>query len=915
LQSEIQLFFKKEDDSSIEIKIAPGLDALMQEIVEFEKIKNLVLLINIGDKKLSTGEVLDLIYEASSQVILTESAFFALSDFFTVSSSPIRGPFRVTYGTSLDGVVNRIYKRLASKEDAQRVPLSTVNSANKWTFKGITKTWLIDYLQHNPADIPTLNSKGIVNDLSYQLNESDLPRIIRLNLGKHRLSFLSGLVKSWNIENVVPIFPPWVYQAKVANYLNVDVRCKNCLAAAGINYFYNFFDFSDVKLLNTPNFGHSSYTKLRMELIDAVPAFINAPSGSSIGGGLIQQIISDFYEETVAGELSETKVAYFKSLYSPYKNASESDGIAWNVADFGNNVSHPNLISELPHSTKNIPTLESISSFNTLLGCLDYFASVDIKKANYKEIFNSRLGIIFKPKSLQEVGDLFDVTRERVRQIEKKLSKLFEQKYNIRSQLIKRLDAIRSDLTIPLTITGLSIFDKWFDGFEDRPWLLENIFSAVKVENYRVHKFDNEFIIAPGDHDFIAVTIKAVKQMIQDRIKNGLNKSDIEEFTISLIGYETPELVDTVVYEATKNITFSPGADKKVLFIGSKIAALIANILALSKTPMNCSEIAHILREKYGIEGEVNYFRNICNGSFYQYAPSTFGFVEHLNLTEQEIAEVCDFSFEFMADNGDTKQWHCDQILEQLRNDIPDLANKLDKYKLRICLENSSRFIDLGRMVFVLKQEGSIVNNIRRIEFAKFVEAILEKSETPLDKDEIYKIIERDRALGATAQIFSSGRLVSVAIGKWALMDKHLNINDLDYASIVSDIVNSLKNCNHGLSQEELVSTLSESSKTSRFFDNPYLLFSLAVKSKLCKREDIYLFLREWEGCRRVTLKDAVIYALEKVPVEGMSLKEIIAISEGYYGHTIDRLYAARIFVDNDFVYNDVLQVWKRNLP
>ena len=46
---------------------------------------------------------------------------------------------------------------------------------------------------------------------------------------------------------------------------------------------------------------------------------------------------------------------------------------------------------------------------------------------------------------MQEVGELIGVSRERVRQIEKKLLKKFSSKYRISEKLEKKLDDIRNE--------------------------------------------------------------------------------------------------------------------------------------------------------------------------------------------------------------------------------------------------------------------------------------------------------------------------------------------------------------------------------------------------------------------------------------------------------------------------------------
>ena len=914
MQSEIQLFYKKENNSSLEVIVVTSLSALMQELGELEKNKNLTLIINVGEKRLKDEEVLDLFHKQLAKVLLTESAFFALSEFFLINSAPVRGPFLTTYGTSLYRVNDKIYQRLISRNNFQIKSLSTENSVNQWTYNGITKTWLIDYLRQYPEDVPILNSNAIINDLSYQLNECNLTKETRLKLGRHRSNFLIGLKDFSNIENLVPLMPPWTYQAEVSKYLEVDVRCKNCLNAAGIKFFFNFFNFTDHQLLRVPNFGRSSYTKLRMGIVNAVYAYINASSDSPISGSFIQEIINDFYEESVIGGVAKLKPEFLKNPYNTERSFNESNLINWNPDDFKNGGS-----SSVPRNNELLSIVsnkaqEANRSFATLQDCLNYFSTIDIKKPNYQKCFIHRMGITSKPKSLQEVGELIGLTRERVRQIEKKILIQFENKYKIREQLICRLDSIRLGLAIPLTITGLSSFDKWFDGFENRPWLLESLFSAVGVENYRLHSFDNELIIAPGDHDLIGATIRSVKQMILERFENGLTESDIKEFTSSLIGFETPELIDTVVYEATKNIAFDSDVDKKVLFVGSKVAATIANILASSNIPMNCHEITNILRNKYGIDGEVNYFRNICNTSFYQYAPSTFGLLKHSNLSNDEIYKISDYCFNIIIDGGAGKQWHCDKLLDLLIEEDTSFKDKLDKYKLRVCLIKSEKFIDLGRMTFVIKTEEAVASGIKRIEISDFIEAILEKSPTPMHKEAIYKIIEQNRGLGDCAQIFHSGRLVSTAPGTWGLMDKHLNLSEADFKDITFELVSILQKKQFGLTEAELLNEILEDSKSCRFKDNPYILFSLGIKSKSCRREDIYLTLSEWDDCRRATLRGSVIKALEESQFGAMKLKQILDIAEGYYLHSIEGAYAKKILIENNFFYDEQIQAWKRDL-
>ena len=898
MQVEIQLFFKRELDSSFERKCVSSLGDLLAEISVLKSIDNLSLLINVGGH-VEARQILKLwaLDSFPSKIILTESAFLALSDFFEISSclTLSNHPY---YETSFYGVVGKIFDRITSSQmiDKKQSLLDglEIGVAEDGLFaKGISKTWLKDYIIHHPEDSDLLKRIEIIDDISYQQFEDGLSKEIREKLGRHRLYFLYDLLDNTKIENIISILPPWVLKSLIKEYLIIDVRCQNCLASQNILKFNDLLNYSDETLLRVPNLGRSSYTQIRSKLEGGIEFFIKSQQISFSQENFIQSSLDCLYQD-IPKAISGTGGSGFavKGLLDLWED----------------------IQTKYPTNIKSVDTPVNIE-LNSLIETLNYFASSEINKSKYQQVLNYRLGIKSKPKSLQEVGELIGVSRERVRQIEKKLLKKFSSKYRISEKLEKKLDDIRLGLSIPLSVSGLSIYDPWFKGIEETPWLLGSMLSAFNIGRYRVHNFENELIIAPGENDLIENSIKAVRDFIQDRIESGLTKSQILDFTNNFVGIFTPELVDTIFYGATKNVVFDLTAnDSPVIAISSRLVAALTTLLQNSPKPLKCDELVILLKDLFDFDAELNYVRNTCSTNFFQYAPSTFGLLGHSLLSLEEMTKITDAVYEIILDKGETKQWHCDKLLDLLIEEDSFLEDKLDKYKLRICLLRSDKFIDLGRMVFIIKTDGVPVSGIKRIEFAQFVEAILEKSEVPIHRDAIYKIIERDRGLGDCAQIFHSGRLISTAPGVWGVMDKHLNLSDLDFRDIVSDLVLILKNKQFSLTESELLNEITEASKAFRFKKSPYVLFSLGVKSKLCRREDIYLSLSEWDDCRRPTLKDSINKALEQVPSSGMKLVKILEIAEEYYQHSIDRPYVNKVLIDNNFAYDEENQVWKRVL-
>jgi hypothetical protein len=880
LSASIHLYFEKHSNAEIICLKAQDLSSLIQDFDGSSSSFSSALL-SVGTNKLPTPEVLDLLRAYPNRVILTQSAYYAVSEYFKIIDPPIKRGEEFIFLTSFDGVDDKFNSNTKNFKEvnlqSNLLEISMESYPPEWVYKKFTKTWLRDYLMQNPDHALDLEEAKIVDDISYQVNEVNLPKELRLELGYHRFQFLSEfLPKGRLVENYIPLFPPWVYVAEVAEYLPLDVRCHNCLKSISICFFYDFFKISEKLLLTTTNYGKRSHDLLLADLEHGIKDFKKHV-------GFVKEIFDAQY---------------------PYLNSF----------DYLNNDPNGEFVDIFEENDFNDSEEVQHEITKTLFESFFLYRDTTLNKKSYKDVFSYRLGLTGKPKTLQEVAEILGVTRQWISQIEKKILLKFSQKFNVADILLKKIHSIRIGLQIPLTVETLSSYDPWFVGIEDKPWLLSSMFSTFKLDDYRVHNFDGQHIIAPGESEFIELAIKSTKEFIVDKFKEGLYKSDIQQFVSNLIGVITPELVDIVLYECTKNVTFDiNGKDPKVMFVGSKLNASIASILSNSETPLNCTEIARLLKERFDYDVEINYVRNACNTSFYAFAPSTFGLIHHLPFSKQEISSLCDLSYDHIIENGASKQWHCERILEAILDTDPSLERRLTKYGVRICLSTSDRFQYLGRMVFALNNPDESNGTSKRIEFAQFVEAVLDKSPVPMKREDIYEIIERDRGLGSAAQIFNSGRLVSIDVATWALMDKHLHIAESEFQAIVTEIVDILKSKGHGITEMELLECLSSNSAANRFKSNPYLLFSLGVKSKLCKKEDIFLYLSEWDDCRRITAREASLEAITKIPSSGIKMKDLMEIASNIYGHAMLRSALASALVDNNYSYDEVLQTWTKN--
>lgn len=728
-----------------------------------------------------------------------------------------------------------------------------------WVVRGNSFTWFKDFSMRYPDIARLATSIGIVNDITYQTHEYKLEGSVRLQLAKHRIEFLLPLLKLAHIQDYCKVIPPWGLEIPV-DKLNFGVRTSNRLAMLGIKVLGDFSRFPNEVLLRTSGFGMRSLNEVRAELSSQLDFFVHEHR-------------SDIGAQNQAVQLT-------------FNDEDDSED----------------------HGDKQITSEPHYSSDNLI----DLLNEVILKiKPIWIPTVRMRFGMDERTMTLQEVADKTGVTRERVRQITSKSRSQIAKLTDLPNKIKLHLDEVREGLVIPLQVENLPNYDEWFTGFDQKPWLLDALLSEFNVGMYRVHKYNGINIVSVGETGFIDDLVKNIKAYVKNSIGSSITKGDIRKRVSDLISASSPELIEFIFSEATRNAKFSDEGDEGALIsFGQGIDTFIALVLNKSDTPLHAKEIAKRIMEESKLPVDIRQVRNACSASAYLFAPSTFGFRKHLNLTDIEVNEVCEDVIQFFTSEPWPRQKHTHEILSKL----PDLQTEypipLNQYTLGICMLLSGKFTYLGRMVFTLVTD-SAGTAPKRIEFSQFIEAVLERSPNPLHRDEIIKEITSERGLSQFRQIFQFGRLVKVAKNTWALIDKHLNLSTQDYENIVSEIVNLITAKGRGLTQGELVVMLGEGSASSRFFSNPFILESLAIKSKKCKKMDDFLYLSEWDDCRRATFRGAMEQVVHDLPPAGLPIREIIEKVSALYDQPFTREYVNPVLKDCGASYDEDSGKWR----
>jgi hypothetical protein len=734
------------------------------------------------------------------------------------------------------------------------------------------------------------------DDITYQKKEHTLSMLNRISLAEFRLDFLYLI--SLEVRDLVCCLPPWIW-LKSLGQTHFDTKTLAILKSNQIVNYSDFLSFKDSDLHKFSGIGNKTLL-------------------------LIKQLVRREIEECIffLKYLQKHPIELIRYKNSRFAALDQSDKKLQNKSIKINDENGLNL-----NKISNDSLAPSVQQ--SLLNELRYQSK--FLKPDYVIVLKLRLGLDDKePHTFDEIGHKLGKTRERIRQIELKVCDILKSKSGIVNEILTRVANIRKGLLVPLTVSSISRYDSWFDGISDQPWVLASLLSINDITQIRIHSFDGDSIISPGEKNLIENLINETLKYCELKIDTGLCLRDVKENISSQICYIAPELVDLIFYEVRKSLIieqnkpivqdpipfddhfngYDPYDAKIVRLKGNNVLDSVEQILLSSNRPLKVTEIVSVLKKEYGYTKSRAYVANLCQANFYLYGSSTYGLFKHLGLTQQEVNIINEILFAEML-NQPKKQRHADQLLEILENFDSTIAKKIDNNKLCVCLKNSDKFIDLGRMVFLPNTYENSTNS-KRIDFYDSVEQILRKSIAPLTSVEILDIIRKDRDLSENAQILPLGKILLVSPGCWGLYDKHLFLSDDEFQSLVDLIVNLLREKKQPMSGLDIANNLGPSLLKGLHHD-PFVLLSIGAKSKLVRKERELIYLREWGKTDYGFVRSSLLKVVETLPPDGYTLAEIVDLVNSLANLNASSNYVRDVIKEFGLIFDTSTSKWKKN--
>lgn len=807
-------------------------------------------LIHVGFSRPSNQDILDLFRRNPNQILFTSAGYYVLKDLLKdlykqidfVDGMEIWAVSKNNDSTSILNDVNLHDNQKSDHKQLLAIP--------DWVIRGNSFNWCRAYFQAYPQMKRLIDSAGIVDDISYQINESKLSEALRIDLGRYRATFALEMRQIKEVKDFCKAIPPWAIKLPITSF-DLSVRTLNRFRLINVNFIYDLERYSDDELLKVPGFGRKCLVEIRGHLDAHLNTYItklDLPSGvQSLDGG------SDINE----GQEPEISVLNTKS-------------------------------------------------FSALMN--SFFQVLHSKES---EIIKYRMGYEDEAKTLQEVADIVGLTRERVRQIEAKGIARIKRIFSLSDLIENRLDKARVGLVIPLKFETLQFYDSWFDYDIHKPSIFDYLFNQFGMGGYHIHKYNSQFIIAKGESGFIDEVTSLIKEILKERVNETITKKQIRQKISDLVSINAPEIVDTVFAEATKYAKFiQEGDDEVMVAYGWGLESIVVSLLAKSEKPMHVEEVLAEVKtfDDPGVQqAKIGRVRNICGEHGLIFGRSTYGLRKHLCYSDQEVLDIAEDVEEYILQNGPSRQWHSVSLLESIDN-FPDLQIPLNQYTLGICMKLSGKFIDYGRMVFSLATKESNIQK-RRIEFSEYVTAILEKSPSPKLAKEIIAEIEQERDLSGK-QIHQFGRLVYFGDNYWGLLDKHCGLSEVDFLNLVSDLEGIFESAGRSLRYDELLPYISSNDTYKNYLSNPHLIFNLATKSGKFKRIEDMIYPSAWGNPRRQTTRQIVEGILPTLNPNGKHIRQIATEVSNLAGKEVPREYIYNTLKELGCYYSEEKAAW-----
>lgn len=486
-------------------------------------------------------------------------------------------------------------------------------------------------------------------------------------------------------------------------------------------------------------------------------------------------------------------------------------------------------------------------------------------------IVTRRAGMHGARETLEEIGAMLGLTRERVRQIERRVLERLRERSRWRRSVEERLGvAFGAGSAVPLHLLAE---DPWWAGVERQELLLDYVVSRV---------FEDELFLftAPSGKRYLTRFPPSEFEERVESVKHRVAKLEfpVEVAVIDDIVRSEAAALDPVLFVELEQaldpyLHVDPERPEVVLGYGRHREAEVIAFLNAQDAPVPVA----LVEERCGrgrLPDEVLYFKRGVVG-LKRHFPDFDGWMERLVPPALEI----------MQERPVGRQWLVPEIHDALRERslVPDW---LGHWHLASLLRLSGRVDYLGRLRVATKDSG----HDRRLEYADVLEQVLEEAGGPLEFDELLRRARErtDISESSATMLVREAPFVRLDETRVGLVERDIPGGPASVATAVEAVIQRLTETGHGLTPHQATRLVNGLSAAHATWTQPLVTSVLRSEPTLRIDRSRNIGLDVWDDARCPTRAEFIRREVQRAGGT-LAIHELNARLEDVYGRAPDR--------------------------
>lgn len=519
-------------------------------------------------------------------------------------------------------------------------------------------------------------------------------------------------------------------------------------------------------------------------------------------------------------------------------------------------------------------------------------SALDEFEPRNRAIISRRIGLEGTPETLERIGVDLGITRERVRQIEAKLLPVFFKRNGWHKKLIMKLRLFLQEREFPLPVSGIEAVDNWFSHIGGRSELLSYILRNSEESDVQVVCIDGIDYFSRMSEDEWQAALAEARQILSLGVDESWSESHCRALISPLLPGKAREFHELLWEKATASAHFAldESGERMLSAFGRGADQIVQAVLDEAEGPLHFTEIAERASQRANREIDVRRAHNAAAEVGILLGRGIYGTEKHLPLPTDDLMTLAYEAEDLVSTGPEERQWHVQEILEDLIESGSTLALSIDKYILNFALTMSKDLRSLGRMVWIKRSDN--LNEVARLDINQAVLSILQTAGGPLTTSEIHKRLVQTRGVNQNFQILPVPPLVRVGPARWGINDRDVAIKLDVQPQLVELLIRTLEKQGSGIHITELRKRMISFDLTAE------AVFSIASNDpRLRVSASQYLYLSLWGEPRRESLAEAASNVLKEADVP-LLLSDVQERVEARLGRKCDRAALSHTLVN-----------------